>query len=64
MTYTTILEQEEKILRLKQNIEEFTTEAIYEKRVPKLKYFKGVNTLTVLSGILEDLAKLMSLWHI
>ncbi len=51
--YTTILEQEAKIDRLKQRIEEFSAEERYAEKVSKLKCFKGIDTLTALTFVAE-----------
>jgi transposase len=51
--YTTILEQEAKIGRLKEKIEEIGAEERYAERVSKLRCFKGIDTLTALTFVAE-----------
>lgn len=51
--YTTILEQEAKIDRLKEKIEEIGAEARYAEKVSKLRCFKGIDTLTALTFVAE-----------
>jgi transposase len=51
--YTSILEQEAKIDRLKEKIEVISTEQRYAERVSKLKCFKGIDTLTALTFVAE-----------
>lgn len=51
--YTYIEEQEAKIERIKEKIEEISTEKAYAEKVAKLKCFKGVETLTALSFVVE-----------
>lgn len=51
--YTVISEMEEKIVRVKEKIEELSAEARYAEKVSKLRCFKGVDTLTALSFVSE-----------
>ena len=51
--YTVISEMEEKIVRVKERIEELSAEARYAEKVSKLRCFKGVDTLTALSFVSE-----------
>ena len=51
--YTAILEQEAKVERLKDRIEEISTQKLYSERVSKLKCFKGIDTLTALTFVSE-----------
>ncbi|MCD4783211.1 MAG: IS110 family transposase [Candidatus Eremiobacteraeota bacterium] len=51
--YTVISEMEEKIVRLKEKTEELSAEARYAEKVSKLRCFKGVDTLTALSFVVE-----------
>ncbi|MCP4051453.1 MAG: IS110 family transposase [Mesoflavibacter sp.] len=51
--YTSILEQEAKIARLKDKIEEIGAEARYVDKVSKLRCFKGIDTLTALTFVAE-----------
>ena len=51
--FTTIQEQEAKIDRLKDKIDEIAAEAKYVENVSKLRCFKGIDTLTALTFIAE-----------
>lgn len=51
--YTTIVEQEAKIARIKEKIEEISAEKAYAEKVSKLRCFKGVDTLTALTFVAE-----------
>ena len=51
--YTAILEQEAKILLIKEKIEEIAAESAYAEKVSKLRCFKGVETLTALTFVVE-----------
>lgn len=51
--YTSIIELEEKIKRLENNIDEIANKESYKNNVSKLKCFKGIDTLTALSFIVE-----------
>ncbi|MDA3822444.1 MAG: IS110 family transposase [Bacteroidales bacterium] len=51
--YTAILEQEARIELIKEKIEEIATEKAYAERVSKLRCFKGVETLTALTFVVE-----------
>ncbi|MBI9104191.1 MAG: IS110 family transposase [Spirochaetales bacterium] len=51
--YIAILEQEAKIARLTERIEELGAEARYAERVSKLKCLKGISTLSALTFVAE-----------
>ena len=51
--YTAILEQEAKIDRLKEKIEDIAAEIRYAEKVSKLRCFKGIDTLTALTFVAE-----------
>jgi transposase len=51
--YTVILEQEAKIARLTERIEEISAETRYAERVSKLKCLKGISTLSALTFVVE-----------
>ncbi len=51
--YTAILEQEAKIKRFKEKIEEISLESRYTEKVSQLRCFKGIDTLTALTFIAE-----------
>jgi transposase len=51
--YTLILEQEEKIERYKEKIEDISSEVRYAEKVSKLRCFKGIDTLTALTFVAE-----------
>ncbi len=51
--YTAIVEQEAKIDRIKEKIEVMSTEDAYAERVSKLRCFKGIDTLTALTFVVE-----------
>jgi transposase len=51
--YTAILEQEAKLIILKEKIEEISVETRYADKVSKLRCFKGIDTLTALTFIAE-----------
>jgi transposase len=51
--YTIVLEQEAKIDRIKEKINEISAEEAYAERVSKLRCFKGIDTLTALTFVAE-----------
>jgi transposase len=51
--YTSIIELEEKIERLKEKIEEIGAEKRYREKVSKLRCLKGIDTLTALTFVSE-----------
>jgi transposase len=51
--YTSIIELEEKIDRLKEKIEEIGAENRYREKISKLRCLKGIDTLTALTFVSE-----------